>query len=69
MNEVIQKLRGIHSKIADDVYPDGWSGNCRKCGKPFHYTKDECVYYLARGWPKCDCRRKVDIAVSAGSES
>lgn len=53
-SEMIRNLKGIHSAIANDVWPNGWSGNCHKCGKPFNYTKDECTHYLAHGWPKCD---------------
>jgi hypothetical protein len=44
----------IYQKITQDVWPDGWDGKCHICGKPFHYTKNECAYFLGHGWPRCD---------------
>jgi hypothetical protein len=54
IQNVIKAAQNIHKSIADDVWPDGWEGNCHICGKPFKYTKEECGYYLSHGWPKCD---------------
>lgn len=54
-DEELTKINGLlQNRIADDVWPDGWSGNCHICGKPFNYTNKQCAYYLAHGWPKCD---------------
>jgi len=49
----VEKLKDIHSNIADDVWPDGWDMECKTCGKVIHLTKEECGYCLAHGWPKC----------------
>ena len=54
MKQFLDNIANLQNNIASDVWPDGWSGKCRICGKPFHYTKNECGYYLAHGWPKCD---------------
>jgi hypothetical protein len=54
MERIIENARNLQGNIANDVWPDGWTGKCHKCGKPFHYTKAECAYYLGHGWPKCD---------------
>jgi hypothetical protein len=51
---IVENAKHIHGSIASDVWPSGWSGKCRICGKPFFYTRAECAYYLAHGWPKCD---------------
>ena len=58
MSDTIQKLENLHRNIANDVWPGGWRGNCHKCGKEFYYTQAECAYYLAHGWPECDCKKK-----------
>ena len=54
----VNAMLNAQNNIANDVWPDGWKGNCSKCGKPFTYTREECAYYLAHGWPKCSCKTK-----------
>ena len=57
--KLIENLQNLHGNITDDVWPDGWHGECRKCGKPFYYNNDECARYLAHGWPECTCKDKL----------
>jgi hypothetical protein len=56
----IKNVRNIHTRIANKVWPNGWDGECGKCGKPFHYTSAQCAYYLAHGWPRCDHKIEQD---------
>ena len=60
MNTILENVKNLHRNIATDVWPDGWRGKCHICGKPFVYTKEECAYYLAHGWPKCDHKKLGD---------
>ena len=66
---IIERAKHIHSRIVDDVYPDGWHGNCHSCGKSFYYTREECGYYLGHGWPKCDHRPNETIAPEGKGEA
>jgi len=59
--DIINNATNIHSNIAADVWPDGWTLTCKKCGKEYHLTQRQCGHYLGHGgWPKgCpDCERK-----------
>jgi hypothetical protein len=54
LHQVIENVNNLHGNIANDVWPEGWHGECHICGKEFFYTREECGYYLAHGWPECD---------------
>jgi len=66
VDKFIKNAQNIHGGIAADVWPNGWDGECHVCGKPFHYTREECGYYLAHGWPKCDHVYKNKASVKGG---
>jgi hypothetical protein len=66
VTQLINNAKNIQGNIANDVWPDGWSGNCHICGKPFHYTREECGYYLGHGWPKCDHQTVITKAKGEG---
>ena len=45
----------IHSKIAADVWANGGTLRCLKCGHVETFTTDQAARYLGVGWPRhCD---------------
>ena len=50
---LVSHIRGIHTKLARDVYPNGGLLHCLKCGREQHFTTEDAAQYLKSGWPRC----------------
>ena len=49
----LSKLTNLHSNIAKDVWPNGVSLRCAKCGHSKNASKEEAAGFLRKGWPQC----------------
>lgn len=55
MDEILNRVRGLHGKIAADVVEKVGIGYllCRTCDRQQTLTQAEVGRYLSSGWPKC----------------
>ena len=53
MDNFFKNLLNLHENISSDVWPNGGTLECRKCGEKREVTSKECGEYLKDGWPKC----------------
>ena len=48
----VGRVAGIHSKIAQDVWPDGLRLVCKRCEHEEHASVEQAGRYLRSVWPR-----------------
>lgn len=67
MKEILERVSGLHARIANDAFGDRGVLTCDECGFSRTMKAAEGGEYLARGWPKhCGHTLKLTLARASG---
>lgn len=60
-----KKIVGTSRSIAADVYPNGATLKCSRCGAERRASKADCARYFSTGWPT-HCGMTMSAGALAG---